>query len=337
MTEASLKIGKVTVQRTAKNSAQPDLLAAASAQASRRSRTGFWAALRKSWQAYALLSPILILLILFGYYPPLLGLVRAFYRWRPGVPATFVGLENFTAYFSYAVTPTELRNILQLLVFGLFAGVVVPFVMAELIFFVRSQGLKEFYRLLVIIPMLVPGIVTVLLWQKMYDPNLGPINDLLRAVGLEAWTRNWLGDPATALYAIMFVGFPWVWGVGTLIYLGGLGQISPSVYEAATLDGCGGFGRIYRIDLPLVLGQVRLLAILAVISAITSFQNILVLTDGGPGFATTVPGLSMYHSAFRGQQFGYSSAIGLMLFIVAMTGTLIINRSIRPSNEEITR
>ncbi|MCE7987062.1 MAG: sugar ABC transporter permease [Caldilinea sp. CFX5] len=325
------------VQRTKKEATHPGARPTLSAPATGQRRVSTWTAMRRSWQAYALLAPIFFLLIVFGYYPPLLGLVRAFYRWRPGIPATYVGLENFTSYFSYAVTPTELGNMVKLLGFGLLVGVVVPFVMAELIFFVRSPAAKEFYRLLVIIPMLVPGIVTILLWQKMYDPQLGPINDLLRTLGLEGLAHNWLGEPATALYAIMFVGFPWVWGVGTLIYLGGLGQISKSVYEAAALDGCTGLRRLYQIDLPLVLGQVRLLAILAVIHAITSFQNILVLTNGGPGFATMVPGLSMYHSAFRGQQFGYSSAIGLMLFIVAMTGTIIINRSIRPTNEELAR
>lgn len=326
-----------TVSRTEQETAQAGAFSKTPWPPLGKARSKTWGAVRKSWQAYALLSPIFILLIVFGYYPPILGLVRAFYQWRPGFPATFVGLANFTSYFSYAVTPQELLNITKLLLFGLFVGVVVPFVMAELIFFVRSQAAKEFYRLLVIIPMLVPGIVTILLWQKMYDPQLGPINDLLRALGLDGLARNWLGEPATALYAIMFVGFPWVWGVGTLIYLGGLGQISKSVYEAAALDGCTGVGRVYRIDLPLVLGQVRLLTILAVIHAITSFQNVLVLTNGGPGFATMVPGLSMYHAAFRGQQFGYSSAIGLMLFIVAMSGTLLINRSIRPTNEEVTR
>ena len=326
-----------TVPRTEQAAAQPGVRPKAPRPPLSKARVSAWRSVRKSWQAYALLSPIFVLLIVFGYYPPLLGLVRAFYRWRPGIPATFIGLENFTSYFSYAVTPQELLNITKLMCFSLFVGVVVPFVMAELIFFVRSQALKEFYRLLVIIPMLVPGIVTILLWQKMYDPTLGPINDMLRALGLGWLARNWLGEPATALYAIMFVGFPWVWGVGTLIYLGGLGQISSSVYEAAALDGCTGLGRVFRMDLPLVLGQVRLLAILAVVGTITSFQDILVLTNGGPGFATMVPGLSMYHSAFRAQQFGYSSAIGLMLFIIAMSATIIINRIIRPVNEEVIR
>ena len=88
----------------------------------RRSQTTplSWRAFRRSWQAYALLSPIFALLIVFVYYPPILGLIRAFFRWRPGVPATFIGLDNFVTYFTYAETPHEIVNIVKLLVFGLF-------------------------------------------------------------------------------------------------------------------------------------------------------------------------------------------------------------------------
>jgi ABC-type sugar transport system permease subunit len=182
--------------------------------------------------------------------------------------------------------------------------------------------------------MLVPGIVITLLWQKMYDPNLGPIAALLHLVHLEGMNLNWLGEPATALYAVMFVGFPWVSGVGTLIYLGGLGQISESVYDACALDGCTGIRRVLQIDLPLVLGQVRLQTILAVINAITSFQSILILTNGGPGFATMVPGMTMYNMAYKSQEFGYASAVGLMLFVLTMIATVIINQTLHPFEEQ---
>jgi ABC-type sugar transport system permease subunit len=292
-----------------------------------------WRNIRRSWQAYALLAPLLVLLLVFVYYPPVLGLIRAFYRWRPAFPSQFVGLGNFERYLGAPETPREFVNMLKLLVFGLFAGVVVPFIMAELIFHVRSAGAKELYRLAIIIPMLVPGIVTTLLWQKMYDPNLGPINELLRAVGLGALARDWLGEPKTALYAIMFVGFPWVSGVGVLIYLGGLGQISESVYDACALDGCTGVRRVLLVDLPLVMGQVRLQTVLAVVNGLTAFQGVLVLTNGGPGFATFVPGLTMYNMAFRSQEFGYASAIGLMLFAMAMVATVVINRTMQPFDE----
>jgi raffinose/stachyose/melibiose transport system permease protein len=290
-------------------------------------------AMRKSWQAYALLAPIFILLIVFVYYPPVLGLIRAFYDWAPLKPSVFVGLKNFFMYFSFPESAREFTNVFKLTYLGLISGIVAPFVMAELIFAIRHVVSKEVYRLAIVIPMLVPGVVYTLLWQHIFDPNLGPVNTVLGAVGLHALERNWLGDPATALYAVVAVGFPWVSGIGTLVFLGGLAQISDSVFDACLMDGCGGLRRLWSVDIPLVLGQVRFLTILAVINSLTSFERVLILTRGGPGYATSVPGLRMYERAFTTGQFGFASAIGLLLFVFAMSFTFIINRMMRPETE----
>ena len=294
-------------------------------------------AMRKSWQAYALLSPIFILLIVFVYYPPILGLIRAFYEWAPLKPSVFVGFSNFISYFHYPESAREIVNVFKLTYLGLITGLVAPFIMSELIFAIRNSVSKEIYRLAIVIPMLVPGVVYTLLWQHIFDPNLGPINSLLGAVGLQSLQHNWLGDPATALYAIVAVGFPWVSGIGTLVFMGGLAQISDSVFDACLLDGCTGLRRIWYVDIPLVLGQVRFLTILSVIGSLTSFERVLILTRGGPGYATSVPGLRMYERAFTTGQFGFASAIGLLLFVFAMSLTFIINRSLRPETEESGR
>ncbi len=90
-----------------------------------------WGEVRRSWRAYALLAPIFALLIVFRYYPPVLGFIRAFYEWAPGREATFVGLENFRAYAAYPETPHEVINLIKLVCGGLITGVVVPFVMAN--------------------------------------------------------------------------------------------------------------------------------------------------------------------------------------------------------------
>ena len=156
---------------------------------------------------------------------------------------------------------------------------------------------------------------------------------MLDVVGLGYLARDWLGDPATALYAIMGVGFPWVSGISTLIVLGGLAQMPDSVFDAALMDGCTGLRRWVMIDLPLTLSQVRLLIILAVINGITSIQNILILTRGGPGYATSVPALRMFLRAFTTNEYGVGSAIGVVLFVAAMGMTLLINRLVRPNNE----
>ena len=187
---------------------QSNAAAASKGIPSRSRELSTWQAMRRSWQAYALLAPIFILLIIFNYYPPILGLLRAFYRWRPGVEASFVGLQHFGVYFTSPETARELLNMFKLLMFFFFSGAVVPFIMAVLIFRIRDTESKELYRLFLIIPMLVPLIVVILLWKQIYDPNLGPINGILEAIGLEFLARNWLGDTSSALYSIMFMGFP---------------------------------------------------------------------------------------------------------------------------------
>ena len=290
-------------------------------------------AMRKSWQAYALLSPIFILLIVFVYYPPLLGLYRAFFAWNPTDEPRYIGLDNFRTYFSDPEFARGVRNVVLLLIFSIFAHVAVPFVMAELIFAVRSKVAKELYRFLIVIPLVVPTVVTILLWRYIYDPNIGPINPFLNRIGVGWLAHDWLGEPGTALPAIMGMGFPWVAGVGTLIYLGGLAQISPSVFDASLLDGSTGARRALQIDLPLVIGQVRLLLILAIVGALTSFESVLLLTQGGPGYATMVPGLTMFERAFTTGLFGLASSIGLMLFVFTIGLTLVINRALRPFQE----
>ena len=293
-----------------------------------------WKNIRRSWQAYLLLLPVFVLLLVFNYYPPVLGLVRAFYEWAPLRTPVFVGLENFNNYlFYYPESARELTNIAKFLVYSMFAHVGMPFLMAELVYNVRSQSMKELYRLLIVIPMLVPSLVSLLLWRHIYDPAFGPINALLEGVGLDGLARNWLGDPATALYAVMAVNFPWVATVGTLICLGGLSQISSSIVDSCLLDGCTGIRRVWHIDLPLTLGQIRLLMILAMLAATQSFAVILVLTRGGPGYVTSVPGLTMYTRAFNTMQFGYASAIGLMLFIIGIALTYLISKTVRTYDE----
>ncbi len=249
--------------------------------------------------------------------------------WRLGQEPVFIGLQNFQTYFSFPETGREIKNIGILLVSSLLTQVLMPFVMAELIFAVRSKSLKEFYKFVVVIPTLVPGVIYVLLWRHIYDPNLGPLNDALDLLGLHALSHNWLGDANTALLAIIGVGFPWVAGVGTLIFLGGLANISDSVIDACLLDGCQGFKRVRLIDIPLVLPQIRLLTVLASIASLTTFEGVLVMTKGGPGYATSVPGLRMFERAFTTGQFGLASSIGLILFVFALVLTFVVNRLTR--------
>lgn len=131
----------------------------------------------------------------------------------------------------------------------------------------------------------------------------------------------------------MFVGFPFVYGVNLLIYYAGLMNIPQSLHDAARVDGAGSVKTFLRVDIPMVTGQFKLLLILGIINGLQMFQNILVLTRGGPGFETMVPGMYMFRFAFAFNRMGYACAIGLVLFVLIFAITLLNAKLIRSSAE----
>lgn len=292
-----------------------------------------WREILKARQAYVLLVPIFLTLGVFVYSPPISALYHAFFDWQPTGETTFVGLENFRAMFNDEVLIGSFGNMLKLFAFAVVAYTLVPLAVAELIYAVKNRAAQYLYRVLFLVPIVAPMIVVILLWRFIYDPNVGLLNDLLEATGLGMLKRAWLGEIDTALYALMFIGFPFVSGTSVLIYLAGLMNIPREIMEAAELDGVVGWQRIWRIDIPLLMGQIKFFVVLTTISALQGFETQLVLTQGGPGWATQVPGLVMYQSAFQADRFGYASAIGLILFVIALLLTILYFKFIRSSTE----
>lgn len=284
--------------------------------------------------AYMLLFPTMLLLGAFNYFPALSGLYHAFTEWEEGRVAVFNGLENFRRMAGDEVFLHGIWNMFIMLTASLFKATVVPFIAAELILALASDRLRYFFRTAFLVPMVVPGMVIILIWQFIYNPSTGLINQALATVGLENLTQNWLGEPSLALPSIIFMGFPWIGAFGLLIFMAGLMDIPESVYESYRLESDNVWRRIWSVDLPLVRGQFRLLTILTFIGSLQDFQAILIMTDGGPGLSTTVPALRMYHQAFRFTHYGYGSAIGLFLFVLIFSITLINLKLIRSQELE---
>ena len=289
----------------------------------------------KSRMAYLLLAPLLIGLIVFCYYPPLSGLYHSFFDWNVTGEAKFVGLDNFRELFSDRVFLNSIPTLLKLGLPCLVISVVVPLVMAELIFAVKTSKMKYIYRVLVLLPMVAPGLIYTLIWEKIYDPQLGLLTTILRALGLVDPDQiiNWLGDPNLVIPALIFKGFPWIGGTAVLIYMAGLMEISSDVIEATVLDGCGTFKRIFYIDLPQLMGQVKYFLVFGLIGVIQDYNNQLLITEGGPGYTTYVPGYYMYVKAFTAGRMGYASAVGFVMFIVIFILTLLIMKPRKSADE----
>jgi len=288
--------------------------------------------------AYLCILPAVVFAAVFLYYPALSAIGHAFTDWDGASQPTFVGLNNF----QQLLTDTQMRlsfvNAAKITVISLVIELTIPLGVARLILGLRSTRFQHVIRVLFLIPLIVPQVVIYLLWQFMYDPNVGLINASLSALRLGGH-QDWLGDPGTALYAIMGTGagivapFPFVDGFALLIFTAGLQAIPSEVLEAAALDGAGPLTRFRRVELPLMLGQLRLISVLTIVASIQQYTAVLILTGGGPGFATYVPGFSMYNDAFYYNRMGYACAIGTVLFLVVLVLTVINLRYVRPSTE----
>ena len=274
--------------------------------------------------AYVMIAPTFVFLLVFMYYPAVLGLYRSAFKWAPGLSSDFVGLGNFIQLFTKdRVFLSSMDHMLQLVAWYVVSTVGVSLFIAILIHRLRGNRTQYSFRLGMILPVVIPGIVPLMLWKFIYDIKVGPLNAILTWVGLESWTRAWLSDPNVALYAVMLRNFPWVDGVAILILLAGLQAIPYEIVESAMIDGASEMRRFWSIELPLIAGQIKLISVLTIMWGVQEFTAVFAMTQGGPINSTMVPGMWMFWNAFRINKMGYASAIGVVMFMITLVLTLI--------------
>jgi len=272
---------------------------------------------------YALLAPTVLLLVVFVYLPVTWAFSKSLLQFEVGGKAHFIGLANYKELvFGDPIVWPSFFNMFVLTLIAVAVRLTFPVVAAKLVYSLTSDRSRYIYRIVFLLPIVVPSVAVQLIWGTMVYGDNGLLNETLQATGLDSLIHDWLSDPRTALFACAMVGFPFMGGFEVLIYYAGLANISQSVNEAALLEGCTGLRKFFAIDIPMILSQIKLILILTIIGGVQGFQSLLILTKGGPGFATTVPGLWLYFNAFSFQRMGYACAIGVVLFAIIFTLTL---------------
>lgn len=284
---------------------------------------------------YALLVPSFVLLSVFSLIPFAWSFYTSLFDYEVGGDSKFIGLANYIEYVQDPTFWPSFANMALLTLFGIATVLVCPLLVARLIFNLSSDRARYIYRLLFLVPIVVPGIAGTLIWRGLIYADHGLLNETLRLIGLGGLARGWLSDPSSALSAVAFIGFPFVGGINVLIYYAGLSSIPESVHDAAQLDGASGPRKFFRVEYPLLMSQVKLLLILSIIGGVQSFEGMFALTKGGPGFKTMLPGLWMYYNAFSFQRMGYACAIGVVLFFLIL-GVTVLNLKYLRSAEELT-
>jgi ABC-type sugar transport system permease subunit len=288
----------------------------------------------RSTVSYLFILPAFVLTVFFCFYPIITAFVYSFLHYTLAAPPRFVGFNNFISIFRDETMWIGAGNMILITVVDVIKHLTVPLLVAELIFWLRRERNRRIIRTLFVIPSVVPGVVASLLWKNIYNSEYGLINNFLRLVGLGQYAHAWMAERGTAIWSIIFVGFPWVGAFQFLVLMGGLLNIPGELYEAAKIDGTNIWQRFWKIDLPMLRPQIGLLLFFSYIGSIQGYQNILLLTQGGPGYATYVPAFYMYRKLSLESNFGYASAIGVTLFFVVLAGT-IINRILLRSKEGV--
>jgi len=234
----------------------------------------------------------------------------------PTFETTFVGLANFAAVIGDSATGLLLERTIWWVVGTVVLRFVLGF-LAALVFNAKVRG-TTWMRVLVLLPWTIPAVVAANLWRWILQSDSGILDQSLTAWGLTGWARNWLGNPHTALPAVMiaysWAGFPFI----MLLILAGLRGVPGEQYEAASVDGANWWQLFRFITVPAVKGVLAIALILETVSAVNSFDTLTVMTGGGPANATQTWSLAIYRAGFVDFNLGGASALSVLMFLGAL-------------------
>lgn len=276
-----------------------------------------WKGLRLA--PYLALSPVLLLLFVFLYLPLLADVSYSLHDWSSLSPTwRFVGLDNFRTLWSDPLFWQSLRGNLLYAAVSLSCQVAFALVLAAIIESrVAGQRLSGMFRVAYFFPSIMPITVIGLLWQILYQPEIGLIDQLLGSLGLDNYAHAWLGEESTVLPAVIAVS-QWQWvGYITMLFIVAIRGIPKELYEAAEIDGARAWRQFWHITVPGVSETTVLMALITIFGSIKVFDVVWVMTGGGPNNASHVLGSYMYRSAFRDDRVGYASAIAMVMFALS--------------------
>jgi ABC-type sugar transport system permease subunit len=307
--------------------AQPQAVSPRGSVPEGRSRGG--ASLKRSQRiaGYLFVLPTFALFLAFVGYPIVQTIFLSLTKWTGFGPQSVVGLDNYTRMVG---DPIAQRALVVTLIFTAATTIVqtvLGIVIAVLVNEVwRKVGIVV--RTILFIPGIVSFVVSGVLWKLIYDPNIGTLNRVLGAVGLEGLQQTWLADRATVLPAIIVVAIWGSIGMNMLIFFAGLQGIDPGLYEAAEVDGANIWQRFLHITVPGLRAVTAIVISLGLLNGFKVFDIIYVMTGGGPNHATEVFGTYLYGLAFGSTsgslpQYGYASAFSVVVMVMCILAVVV--------------
>lgn len=272
---------------------------------------------KRNLEALFFVIPAVIILGVFVYYPLVQNIINSFQSFTlSSVTKEWVGLENYKRLLTDKNILISLKNNVLYAVISIIIQVGFGLVLAAVLEDVAFRKVASFFRSVYFIPTVISMTVVCLLFEFVYNPQMGLLNSLLEVVGLDNLTKPWLGSKKTAMYAVIAVSQWQSTGYVTMLFIVAIQKIPKELYEAAEVDGANKIQRFLAITVPQVRQMFFVTMVLTVVGAFTVFNEPYILTGGGPGTATMVLSLHMYQTGFVKNNMGYASAIAMLIFVI---------------------
>ena len=262
--------------------------------------------------AYLLLAPAVFVLLALSIYPLIHAVSLSFQIGSGG--ATRWGFNNFTRLFSDQFFLAAISHILVFAAAALTLEFLLGLALAVLLN--RKIRGRSFFRAGLLVPMMLPAVVVGVVWRLMLNPDFGAVNGTLKGIGVNTSALTWTSSPTLAMLSIIAVDV-WQWTPFMfLILLAGLQAIPQEPYEAALIDGSTAWQTFRHVTLPLLKPAILVALLLRTMDLLRVFDQVFILTEGGPGFATEMISLYIYRTAFRFSNFGYAAAMSFVLLLI---------------------
>ncbi len=272
-----------------------------------------------------LVTPLLIMVAVFLLFPVANAVYYVFVDFNGINPSPpWVGLSNFTELARDPDVWSAFKNNVIWIIIGTVAPLVIGLGFALLVWGVKRGSL--FYRITLFLPYVLPQVAVGVVWGWIYDPSRGWLNRALELVGLESLTTGWLGDPSTALYAVLGTAVWATAGFVFVIFLSALRNVDMELVDASLLDGANGAQRLRYIIMPQIMPVFLMVTTITLVGGFSVFDIIFVMTGGGPAGATEVLGTYAYSSAFQLNRISYGTTLALVITVMAIPFAVWLNR-----------
>ncbi len=274
---------------------------------------------RRDWLiGYLFASPFVIGFCLFIAYPMLHSAYLVAFEWDPLREPEFVGFKNIVRLFADPKVNKSLYNSFFYTVIAVPLQLCISFSLAMAL--TQPLVFRDFYRAAFYLPIIVPLVASAVVWQRVFHPEFGILNEALGWIGIAP--QRWLFDPDLAKPAFIFMSF-WAIGRQMVIFIAGLGNIPESLKEAASLDGANAVNRLRHLILPLMTPLIFYNMVIATVNSFQTFIPAMIMTEGGPEDATLFVVLNIYRNAFQYGRMGYASTMAWELFLLIVGFTIM--------------